>query len=91
MPATHIDVEDLRGILRYVNAGTMMSVRERTLFDALTRAVALLADGLAPSVTTWILGAIRESGHWNVNKTHWFIDDEDLYNWALRQITEQHQ
>lgn len=88
MPATKADVEELRGILRYFTAQRQMTTKERMLFDALTRAIALLNEGLATSITTYILSALRDSGHWNAAKTIWFVDDQDLYVWAMTQITE---
>lgn len=92
MPATKIDVEELRGIIRHVESSPSLSARDRQriLSDALKRAVGLLDEGLAPSVTTWILGALHESGRWNNDKTRWFIHDTELYNWAMRQISEMH-
>lgn len=90
MPATRADIEELQGILRHIRQKTHRSPQEHTYQHALEKAIRLLEDERAPTLTKWVLGALHQCGHWNKDRTLWIVDDRELFNDAMRVIGELH-
>jgi hypothetical protein len=88
MPATKADIEQLRSILRHYKSGALMGHREQGLADALDRAIVLLEENEAPTVTKWILAALHASVRKAPVDNMWFVVDRDLYAFAMQQLED---
>lgn len=90
MPATKADLEELRGILRYLRGPTKPgdSVISKLATDALERALSYLDDTVETnSPLWWAAGALKGSMR-KIREDYYVVTNRGTHSWALRQIWE---
>jgi hypothetical protein len=88
MPATPDDIASLRRLLDWAK-GRTLTPTERTLYDALQRALFYLEEpDQRKNVVLYILSALRHSMRKLEGGKMWAMVDRDLHNWAMEQIED---